>query len=32
MKTFKDFIYEKINEDTLSYRGLVFYNTSTNGF
>ena len=29
MKTFKDFIYEKINEDTLSYGGLKFNVNST---
>ena len=29
MKTFKDFIYEKINEDTLSHRGLKFNVNST---
>ena len=29
MKTFKDFIYEKINEDTLSYGGLRFNVNST---
>ena len=29
MKTFKDFIYEKINEDTLSHGGLKFNINST---
>ena len=29
MKTFKDFIYEKINEETLSYGGLKFNVNST---
>jgi hypothetical protein len=33
MKTFKDFIYEKINEDTLSYRGLKFnFNSTIDGY
>lgn len=33
MKIFKDFIYEKINEDTLSYRGLKFnFNSTIDGY
>ena len=33
MKTFKDFIYEKINEDALSYRGLKFnFNSTIDGY
>jgi hypothetical protein len=33
MKTFKDFIYEKINEGTLSYKGLKFnFNSTIDGY